>query len=91
MDWKGGRRGVSFHFFLTDAGECSSSNSGVSSGKNISSIMERGEPAITINERKRPVRAHKGEKRHNNQQRITRGMEGRTEEKRERGKQHMRS
>lgn len=53
-------------FFLTDAGECSSSsssNSGVSSGKNISSIMEWGEPAITINERKRPVRAHKGEKK----------------------------
>lgn len=64
MDWKGGRRGVSVHFFLTDAGECSSSsNSGVSSGKNISSIMEWGEPAITINERKRPVRAHKGEKK----------------------------
>lgn len=53
-------------------------------GKISAALWSGVEPAITINERKRPVKSTQRGKRHNPRQRITGGMEGR----RERGKQH---
>lgn len=40
-------------------------------GKISAALWSGVEPAITFNERKRPVRAHKRRKRHNARQRIT--------------------
>lgn len=58
----------------------------------ISAALWSGVSLSSLSMRGRGLSEHtKGKKRHNNQQRITGGMEGRTEEKRERGKQHMRS
>lgn len=45
-------------------------------GKISAPLWSGLEPAIAINERKRPVREHKGGERHNNGQGITRGMDG---------------
>lgn len=84
MDRRGGRRAVSVHspppLSLTDAGECSG-NSGVSSGKNIGDIMERGRACHQLSMRGRGLSERTkgtgrgGKKRHNNQQRIN-GRDG---------------
>ncbi len=67
MDWEGGRRGVSVHFFFlwmqgSAAAAAAAATVGSPVGKISAALWSGVEPAITINERKRPVRAHKGEK-----------------------------
>lgn len=72
-----------FFFFFTDAGECSSSNSGVSSGKNIRSIMEWGWACHHYQWEEEACQSTQRGKRHNPRQRRTGGMEGRREGERE--------
>lgn len=45
-------------------------------GKILAALWSGVEPPITINRRKRPVTVHKGEKRHNNWQRLKGGRDG---------------
>lgn len=68
-------------FWMQGSGAAATVGSPV--GKISAALWSGVEPAITINERKRPVRAHKGKKRYNPRQRITGGMEGRREGERE--------
>lgn len=80
MDWEQERRGV-LSIFLR--GWAAAATVGSLLGKISAALWSAAEPAITINERKRPVRAHKGEK-DNRRQRIRdgekeRGKEGKRE------------
>lgn len=74
-------------FFLWMQGSAAAATVGSPVGKISAALWSGVEPAITINERKRPVRAHKGGKDTIPDKEITGGMEGR---KRERGTQQTR-